>query len=345
MSFSKAGISIIICCYNSIKLLPKTLSCIAEQQASCAWELIIVDNNSTDQTTQVAQEILGKYSHIPAKVVQEHKAGLSYARQKGVETAKYDYFIFCDDDNWLDKNYAQNAFDIISKNEKMGILGGRNIATFETQEPFWYKMLETTYAVGETNFPDGNVTETRGRVFGAGMVLSRKFWQEIETAGFQTLLSDRKGKNLSTGGDTELCWYARILGYEIHYSSMLELQHFMAASRLTWAYCRKLQRGIGQSLTYLEIYTYVWQNLQQNLPTQPNKHWKDNFWKCLKVLTSSPKRLFRFFFKDIEGEYYFCTYEYAYGRMKEMWKIRKAYKNMADSLYQKLQTIKNNHSL
>ena len=140
---------------------------------------------------------------------------------------------------------------------------------------------------------------------------------------------------MSTGGDTELCWYARILNYEIHYSATLELQHFMTTSRLTWAYCRKLQRGIGQSLAYLDMYGYVLQCITQNLPIEPEKVWKENFWSAVRFLLSSPKRLFRFLYKDIEGEIYFCTYEYAYGNAREIWKIRKKYAQFMEVLYKK----------
>jgi len=334
------GISVIICCYNSKKLLPDTFKYLALQQTTCLWDIIIVNNNSTDDTKEVAQKIWQETAcNTPFQIIDEPRAGLSYARQKGVETSECDYFIFCDDDNWLDENYVQHAFDLIATNNKIGILGGKNTASFETEAPFWYKMMETTYAVGETNFSDGDVTHTRGRVFGAGMVLSRSFWQAIKAANFQTLLSDRKGKNLSTGGDTELCWYAKILGYEIHYSSRLTLQHFMASSRLSWAYCRKLQRGIGQSLTYLDMYQYVLLCIERDEKIGPQKMWHKIFWTNLKFLCRSPKRLFRFLYKDIEGEVYFCNYEYAYGRLQEMWKIRKQYVQIIDKLYQHIKSL------
>lgn len=335
------GISIIVCCYNSSKLIQKTLEYIALQKASCPWEVIVVNNNSTDNTTTVAQQTWDSLGcDAPFQIVDEPQAGLSYARKKGVEVSKYDYFIFCDDDNWLDENYVQCAYNIMQSNEKIGILGGKNIAFFEDKEPFWYKMMESTYAVGETNYPDGNITNTRGRVFGAGMVLNRTFWNDVQKHQLSTLLSDRKGKELSTGGDTELCWYARILTYEIHYASSLTLQHFMASGRLTWQYCRKLQRGIGQSLAYLGVYSYVWECIMEEKAIEPKKYWSKIFWSNLYFLTKSPKRLIRFFYKDIEGEFYFCNYEYAYGQLKELWKIRKEYGDIVINLYTDINALR-----
>ena len=103
----KDGISVIICCYNSSTLLPRTLEHLALQDVpeNILWELIIVDNNSNDDTAEVARKEWEKYKiDIPFKVVYESNPGLSYARQKGVKEASFELLLFCDDDNWLEKN-------------------------------------------------------------------------------------------------------------------------------------------------------------------------------------------------------------------------------------------------
>src|SRR6185437_9101472 len=89
-------------------------------------ELIIVDNASNDGTADVAVkewEAL-KNDEIEFKVVFEPAAGLSNARKKGVKVSKYEYLIFCDDDNWLKNDYANTVFDFFNNNPQAAIVGG-----------------------------------------------------------------------------------------------------------------------------------------------------------------------------------------------------------------------------
>ncbi|MBA2330845.1 MAG: glycosyltransferase family 2 protein, partial [Flavisolibacter sp.] len=105
------GISIVICCYNSAELLPKTLHHIAQQKiaSTIPWELIIVNNNSSDDTKKIAEQFINKNPFIKAHIVDEFSPGLSIARHKGFETSSYEYMLLCDDDNWLENDYVETA--------------------------------------------------------------------------------------------------------------------------------------------------------------------------------------------------------------------------------------------
>src|SRR5688572_20942184 len=106
---SPAGISVIICCYNSSQRIGETLRHLARQQfpEDFRYEVLLVDNDSTDDTTAVARAIWDKEgpAGIPLRIVEELRAGQMYARDKGVKEAAYDSIVFCDDDNWLNPDY------------------------------------------------------------------------------------------------------------------------------------------------------------------------------------------------------------------------------------------------
>src|ERR1700679_3060772 len=99
----KKGISVIICCYNSAKRLTQTLDHIFRQKNLVFdWEVIVVDNASTDSTSLIAEQLLSASLHKDKfKIVFEVTPGLIFARKKGVSVAQFDRLLFCDDDNWL----------------------------------------------------------------------------------------------------------------------------------------------------------------------------------------------------------------------------------------------------
>ena len=100
------GISIIICCYNSEWIIARCLDALKQQRFSTPleWEIIVVDNACTDETTT----IVGRYlKELPLRIVFEPEPGLLNARKRGISVAKYQYSIFCDDDNILCPNYTQ----------------------------------------------------------------------------------------------------------------------------------------------------------------------------------------------------------------------------------------------
>src|SRR5579872_3446099 len=119
------GVSVIICCYNSAARLPVTIQHVLAQKNTSAinWEVIIVDNASTDNTAHCAKRILNGVEEIDYTITYEQESGLSYARKKGYGMAKYEYLIYCDDDNWLSENYLQLSYKTMSENPKIGILG------------------------------------------------------------------------------------------------------------------------------------------------------------------------------------------------------------------------------
>lgn len=168
------GVSILVCCFNSARRLPMTLKHIAEQLVPYGLpvEVIIIDNNSSDDTLTVAASQWAKYSvsDILFRSVTEYSPGLSNARMRGIMEARYEVLIFCDDDNWLCRNYAAAAFDLLTTQPHVAIAGGDIKATFEKPPPKWFSRFEMFYSVGSRYFQSADITESVGSVVGAGMI-------------------------------------------------------------------------------------------------------------------------------------------------------------------------------
>src|SRR5690348_5199720 len=121
---SPNGVSVIICCYNSAKRIVPTIEHLQKMSvAGISWELIIVDNNSNDDTAAVAAEAWKKNAIAPIRIVEEKEPGLMSARIKGVEVSSYDILSFIDDDNWVDTKWVENVYRIFSSDPDIAACG------------------------------------------------------------------------------------------------------------------------------------------------------------------------------------------------------------------------------
>lgn len=249
----KHGVSIVICTYNGSLKLPETLRHLALQEipADMPWELIIINNASTDDTCSVAETEWSKHGNTGSfRVITESNLGLTHARERGFNEARYDYVLLCDDDNWLDKDFIATARDIMMQNPRIAVLGGLGEPVFESEPPEWILQNPRIIAVGPQAPRSGKVATNK--VSGAGCTVRKSAYNKLKEAGFKGLLSDRKGSELSSGGDHELCYALAVIGYDIWYSDKLKFKHFITKERLTWEYCL---RFIQESTRCFEVLT------------------------------------------------------------------------------------------
>lgn len=250
-----------ICCYNSAARLPETLRHIAWQRTadSTPWEVIVVNNASTDDTAAVARRVWGEEgSGAPFTVVDEPEPGLSHARHRGFMTARYEYVLFCDDDNWLAAHYVQVAYEVMTAGPRIGVLGGNGEGVCEVPPPAWYHTYgPLTFAIGAPMEKSGRVPDAIGAVYGAGAVYRKLPYLCLVQHGFRSRLSDRKGNELTSGGDTELCYTYRLMGYQIWYDERLIFKHFIPKERLNWKYLKRFYAGSLKTINILSPYADV----------------------------------------------------------------------------------------
>jgi len=252
------GISIIICCYNSAGRLPRTLACLLAQQVPTDfhWEILLVNNASTDNTVTVAQAAWDQNKPLNAvcRVVEEPNPGQYFARKKGALEARYEVILFCDDDNLLDPHYVYTAARIIEQDKNIGAAGGQIHPVTDAPEwPSWFNEYKDKYATGIPAPQSGDVSH-RGFVLGAGMVTRRQLFLQVFDERYPSLLNGRNGYALSTGDDFEYCMRLLLWGYSLYYEQGLQMQHFIPQSRLTIAYRDRLMQGIIASREVLTEY-------------------------------------------------------------------------------------------
>ena len=273
------GVSVIICCFNSVKVLPPTLAYLAQQKVNrdIAWEIILVDNASIDNTGDFALAEWRKHNvTVPFTVVSEPQSGLINARVKGTNEAKYDYLVFCDDDNWLNDDYVETAFAIMAGNHRIGACGGLGSPAFETgQRPGWLTdFLLAGYAIGPQSYNGDGLITDRFQIYGAGMTIRKDVLKQIykEFSHSNFLLSGRSGETLAAGDDSAISFFVLLKGYQLWYSSKLKFTHYLTQKRLTREYAMRMYGGFGRAAAHLRIY-YLFLPPSSSLKKQFYKYW------------------------------------------------------------------------
>jgi glycosyltransferase involved in cell wall biosynthesis len=321
------GVSVIVCCHNSSGRLPATLIHLARQRVGpdIPWEVIIVDNASTDDTAEVAFRSWANDSPTILIVVREPHIGLSHARQRGFLEAKYEIVSFIDDDNWVCENWVQLVSEIMSQHPNIGACGGSNEAVCETSPPWWFDQYKQAYAVGVQGDEAGDVSCTKGYLWGAGLTVRKSAWQQLARGGFQQVLVDRKGKAQTTGGDAELTLALRLAGWQLWYEPRLQLRHFLPAVRLNWAYLLSLHRSIGASSVWLDFYSQALEGHPKNLIEWLKRTRGGKILFSLAKLVWYESRQFLSFCGSTEGSALVLQAEIRIGRLLELLQGRKVH--------------------
>ena len=256
------GISIVVCTFNGVNRIIDTLNSIInlESNLHLSFELLVIDNCSIDSTADFVKHYLtNANTKISFKIIIESKSELNYARITGLRHAKNDWVLFCDDDNILYKNYLINALKIINQNSNLGAIGGKGIAKVDCDLPDWFEKYSHSFAVGPQATQSG-ILPLGSSLYGAGLFVYKKPLLKLLNSGFETIMSDRKGITLSSGGDVEWCYLIQIMGFRLFYSNELIFNHKIQKERLEWAYYEKLKSSIASGVALLEPYQSIIKN-------------------------------------------------------------------------------------
>lgn len=212
-------------------------------------EVLIIDNLCSDDTISVVEHVSHKLgiSNI-LRIISEPILGLSFARINGICNSKFDYIIFCDDDNWLFPNYLDLVLENFS-NLDVSIVGGMGIAKSDSLLPEWFiKFGGYGYAVGDVGLNDGFGQS----VYGAGMALRKRDILKLQEIKNSLLLSDRKGKSLVSGGDSEIC--VLVGSDRVYFDRRMNFYHYLPSNRLKLDYYLNLNFNFGVSTSRLYFY-------------------------------------------------------------------------------------------
>ena len=244
-------ISAVICTHNRARYLPKAILSLANQDLPKeAYEILIVDNHSTDETPKIVEGFAGigniRYIHEPV-------IGLSHARNTGRQKAKAPLVAYLDDDAVASPGWLGKICQVFETTDpKPGCVGGKVMPIWEAPRPAWLgdDLLCSLTVLDWSGSPHAIDNLNSEWLAGANIAFPKDLLERI--GGFTPHL-DRAGPRLLSSGDVFLEKQIQKAGYPCFYDPEVAVLHHIPASRLTqsWFVRRHYFQGVSDAAMQL----------------------------------------------------------------------------------------------
>jgi GT2 family glycosyltransferase len=288
-------ISAIVCTHNRSDLLAQALQSLCRQNLpDDDFELLIVDNASTDDTEAIARSSCDGQANFT--YIAEPKLGLSRARNRGIREASGTYVAFLDDDavaepDWLEKILAAFA----EAEPPPGCVGGKTLPSWEEPRPHWlHEALVGSLSIIDWS-SEAFFIEPPYFLVGANIAYDRGLI--LEVGGFDERIG-RVGQTLLSGEETELVNRVRAAGSPIYYTPKAVVRHLVSRSRLTksWHFERAKWHGISECLVRRGE---GWRGLPKNFGEAAKELLNPRLIRQMGRALASPRPQVRFLFQTL----------------------------------------------
>jgi glycosyltransferase involved in cell wall biosynthesis len=244
-----ADLTVVICTYNGGHRFPEVLEALLTQvnTEEFSWEILLVDNNSTDNTAQIVRDYQKQFQGIaPLQYCFEPLQGAAHARHRAVKEVKSPLIGFLDDDNIPAKDWVSAAYKFAQEHPKAGAYGSLISPEFESEPPHNFQRLMPFLAITQRGSKpllyqsDKNLLPPS-----AGLVVRTQVWRE--SVPEHCILSGRTPGSMLTGEDIEALSYIQKQDWEIWYNPAMQIVHKIPRHRLEPEYLIPFFRGIGLS--------------------------------------------------------------------------------------------------
>ena len=248
-------LTVAICSYNGADRIPIVLERLRSQvetEAIC-WEVLVIDNNSTDHTAAVVQQFQAQWpSAVPLRYIFEPQQGLAFARQAAIQAAQGQWVGFLDDDNWPDVDWVRAAYEFGRSHPQAGAYGGKVQGAFEVEPSDALKRISMFLALVDLG-PQPQRYEPAQRMLppAAGVVVLKQAW--CQSVPSRLRLVGRVGKSMLASEDLEALLYIQTAGWEIWYTPDMQIKHHIPRHRMEYDYLISLVRGVGLARHHIRM--------------------------------------------------------------------------------------------
>jgi glycosyltransferase involved in cell wall biosynthesis len=238
-------LSIIICSYNRASYISDALTSLYVQSSGLDnFEVIFVDNNSTDNTKEVYAQWRQTNTNGQFTFISEMQQGASFARNTGAAIAKGEWVCFMDDDAVATTDYVKNIIKHIQDQPFIVGFGGRIIPKYIPGEPKWMSYYVSSLVGNFDYAPTACAFENGKYPLESNMIVKKSVYDQI--GGFNVNLPGVVGI-LRIGGEGKELFYKIIaLGHTIYYDPSICVHHVVEVKKLTSEYMYRVASGIGR---------------------------------------------------------------------------------------------------
>jgi glycosyltransferase involved in cell wall biosynthesis len=248
--------------YNGAKRIPEVLDCLLYQEVkSIDWEVLVVDNNSTDETAQVVQEYAKNWREdSQVRYAFEERQGAAYGRYRAVAEAQSKSLIgFLDDDNLPGTNWLRECVKFADENPKVGAYGGIIHPKLDSDPPEYFNQIKRYLTVinrGDQPFQYKSNQRVRSIPPAPGVVIRKEAWNEGMPLVDNILIAGRDPNTMVAGEDAEMMYRIQNTQWEVWHNPKMEIWHHIYPHRLEKDYLLKLARGYGLSNHLIRLTRY-----------------------------------------------------------------------------------------
>ncbi len=243
--------------YNGAKRLPILLERLCQQvnPDQVAWEILVVDNNSSDNTAEVIQHCQANWSHpFPLRYTFEPQQGAAFARIRAVKEANAELVGFLDDDNLPDANWVTTAVQFAAAYPQAGAFSGMIHGEYEVPPPDGFEKIKAYLAIRNHGATPCQFAPDKLQLPpAASLVVRRSPWLEHIPA--QPTLTGKTPGRFIQGDDYEPLLRLAKAGWEIWYTPSLQTYHQIPRQRFEREYLLTLAKGCGLATCQLRLLT------------------------------------------------------------------------------------------
>ena len=250
-------LSVIIPTRNRHNYLRDVLASIEKQTLDRnLFEVLVIDNGSTDNTPNVVEEFKDKLPNLV--YVYEDKAGLHEGRHAGYRTAKSDILVYADDDIIAFPTWLEGVLESFN-DEEVVLVGGKNLPDYEDNPPFWilekwYQLCPYGHCVPQLSiidFGDEVLEVNPGYVYGCNFSIRR--WVVERAGGFLPDGMPWDKVEYRGTGETYISSFISRNCLRVVYNPKASVWHRVPKSRLTVDYFKKWHFSIGIGMSYTDL--------------------------------------------------------------------------------------------
>ena len=236
-------ISVIVCTFNRDRMFEETVRSFLDCRTDgVEYELLLLDNNSTDKTREIGKGFAARFPWI--RYINEPIQGHPHTKNRAIRESRGDIVAFVDDDVFFSSGWLEAIVSSFERHPDVACIGGKVVPHFEGDRPAWLvDDLLDVYSVARYGDQEREIQPPEYPI-GCNMAFRRSVFDQL--GGFPTSLG-RKPGNLLSNDETYFLLCVVNAGLKLLYSPDAQVSHRISAERTTrhWLLRRWYWQGIS----------------------------------------------------------------------------------------------------